>query len=353
MNATSTRRGSIKARIAGTGTYLPGESVDNKQLANFFGRDVLRVSEMLGGISRHLAIDLQTRRLRPGESNAHMAYKASVRALDDANVSPAAIDLLILSTATPDYPFPATALFLQDLLGLGECQVMELRAGCGGMAQAFVVAESFIKSGQSRAALLVGSELISPFHQLLTGGSTPDKGHLVAVSMFGDGAGAAVLVPSDDDERGVLGCMFRSIGGGRSPGMILKTGGALAPTGAHDGEGPAFVHDFRTILQRGPELIERGLEWVWSSGIVTRDEIAHYVPPQVSGHLIDAMKEKTDLRGAKGFSNFQQVGNTASASIYIALDTMKRERVLRPGDVVALLPAEATKWTYGAILVRW
>ena len=120
-----------------------------------------------------------------------------------------------------------------------------------------------------------------------------------------------------------------------------------------DGDGPAFVHDFRAILERGPELVERGLEWVWSSGLVAADEIAYYVPPQASGHLIDSMTEKTNLHGAKRFSNFERVGNTASASIYIALDEMNREKLIQPGDTIALLPAEATKWTYGGIVLRW
>src|SRR4030095_13276219 len=118
-------------------------------------RDVVRLSEMLGANTRYLAIDLETGKLREGESNAHMAHRASLCAIENAGLTPRAIDLLILSTSTPDYPFPGTALFLQDLLGLDECQVLELRAGCGGMAQAFGIAELYIRSGRSQAALVV------------------------------------------------------------------------------------------------------------------------------------------------------------------------------------------------------
>jgi len=345
----------VRAKVAGTGAYLPGEPITNKELGAAFGRDVERLSEMLGGETRHLALNLETGKLREGESNAHMAHEASLRALENAGLTAADVDLLILSTSTPDYPFPATALFLQELLGLPECQVVEFRAGCGGMAQSFTMAEQFIASGRSRVALLVGSELISPFHRLLSSGPTPEKGDLVATAMFGDGAGAAVLVPSEGPEDGaILGCMFRSIGGGHAPGMILKTGGALSPAGLegpHDG--PAFVHDFRAILQRGPELMERAAEWVSRSGIVADDQITFYVPPQASSHLISSMSAKRDLRGAKVFSNFDKVGNTASASIYIALDTMNREKHLQAGDVAVLLPSEATKWTFGAVILRW
>jgi 3-oxoacyl-[acyl-carrier-protein] synthase-3 len=309
---------------------------------------------MLGGVSRHLALDVETKKLKPGESNAHMAHQASLRALENAGLPASAVDLLILSTATPDYPFPATALFVQDLLGLSDCQVIELRAGCGGMAQAFAIAEQFVTSHRANGALVIGSELISPFHQLLTQGPSQEKGHLVATAMFGDGAGAAVLVPSDADGSGILGCMFRSMGGGRAPGMVLKAGGALSPGGLDEfGEGPAFVHDFRVILERGPELVDRSLEWVWSSGLVPPEDIKYVVPPQVSAHLIDSVTQRTDLHGAKGFSNFHRTGNTASASIYIALDEMNREGVITAGDVIALLPAEATKWSYGAVVLRW
>ncbi len=353
MGEVSGERGRTRAKIAGTGAYLPGEPVTNKRLADLFGREIMRVAEMLGADTRHSALDLETGRLLEGESNAHMAFQASLRALENAALSPDAVDLLILSTSTPDYPFPATALFVQDLLGLSECQVIELRAGCGGMAQAFAIAEQFINSGRSTTALLIGSDLISPFRRLPAGGSGPDKGHLVATAMFGDGAGAVVLVPSQDG-RGILGCMSRSVGGGRAPGMVLKVGGALSPAGLDGcGEGPAFVHDFRTILERGPELIERALAWVSTSELVREHEITYYVPPQVSAHLINSVGRTKTLQAAKGFSNFERVGNTASASIYIALDAMNREGRLRPGDIIVLLPAEATKWTYGAIILRW
>ena len=241
---------------------------------------------------------------------------------------------------------------MQDLLGLADSQVIELRAGCGGMAQAFSIAELFVTSGQVRHALLIGSELISPFHALLTQGNETTKGHLVATAMFGDGAGAVVLGASEDGS-GVLGCMFRSVGGGVAPGMVMRSGGALSPGGAEaPGEG-TFHHDYKAILERGPSLIRRGLDWVRTCGLAPLDEIRYYVPPQANGRLIGAVAADTDLHGAQGFTNFDRVGNTASASIYIALDELNRGQRLRPGDCVALLPSEATKWTYGAILMRW
>lgn len=343
-----------RVKVAGTGAYVPGEPIDNERLAQFYGRDVVRLGEMLGANVRYLAIDLETGKLREHESNANMAHQASLRALDDAGLSARDVDLLVLSTSTPDYPFPGTALFLQDRLCLDDCQVLELRAGCGGMAQAFVIAEQLIQSGRSKAALLVGSELLSPFRKLLTTGRDTEKGDLVATTIFGDGAGAVVLVPSNNEESGILGCMSRSVGGGRPPGMILNVGGALSPAGLNGAaDGSAFKHDFRAVLRGGPELIGRALEWVWNSGFVPYDDINYYIPPQVSGHMIETVGTQRSLPPEKVVSNFSKVGNTASASIYIALDSLNRDRRLRCGDTVVLLPAEATKWTYGAIVLNW
>ena len=127
----------------------------------------------------------------PGETNARMATEAARRAIADADVDPMAIDLIVMATSTPDYPFPATALFVQEQLGLPGCCVMELRAGCGGMAQAFMVATSMIAAGNAKTALLIGSELISPFISVFNQNDYDvDKDFLASIAMFGDGAGA-------------------------------------------------------------------------------------------------------------------------------------------------------------------
>jgi 3-oxoacyl-[acyl-carrier-protein] synthase-3 len=313
---------------------------------------------MLGGHTRHLAVDLATGRLRDGVTNASMATAAAQAALADAACTPADIDLIVLATSTPDYPFPATALFVQERLGISDCAVTELRAGCGGMAQAFAIATSLIARGAARRALLIGSELISPFRMLLDQSETWNKGHLVSLSMFGDGAGAAVLGPARNGEVGIIDCMFRSMSTGRAPGMLLRVGGALAPTrtGAALGDDPRpapFHHDFRAILTESPKLIEAAGRWVAERVGLGHEDVAWYVPPQTSGRLIDHVAGKMGAPRQKVFSNFSRVGNTSSASIYLALDELNRAGTLRSGDVVVLLPAEATKWTYGAVALRW
>lgn len=343
--------------IIGTGSYLPGEPISNDRLASIFGRQVIWVSEMLGGHTRHFALDLDRLELQEGESNANMATRAARQAISDANIDPMSIDLIVMSTSTPDYPFPATALFVQEQLGLPDCCVMELRSGCAGMAQAFLIATHLIRAGVSHRALLIGSDLISPFVCLFRNKLDHlGKAYLVSLAMFGDGAGAVVL-SSGVSGGGVLDCMSRSMSTGIAPGMILRAGGALAPPGSPQfAEGEftkTFDHDFRKIMKHAPDLIKAAKKWLTEEREYNLSDVDFFIPPQVNARLINVVATQMGAPSTKVCSNFARVGNTVSASIYIVLDQMNKEGVLKPNDMLVLLPAEATKWIYGAIVARW
>jgi len=343
--------------IIGTGSYLPGEPISNERLASVFGREVIWLSEMLGSQTRHFALDLDRLELREGESNTNMATQAARQAISDASIDPKTIDLIVMSTSTPDYPFPATALFVQEQLGLPDCCVMELRSGCAGMAQAFLIATHLIRAGASRNALLIGSDLISPFVGLFRNKADQlAKAYLVSIAMFGDGAGAVVL-SAGVSGGGVLDCMSRSMSPGLAPGMILRAGGALAPPGSYqfkEGEvANTYEHDFNRIMKHGPDLIKAAKKWLTHERGYSLSDVDFFVPPQVNARLINVVATQMGAPSAKVYSNFGSVGNTVSASIYIALDQMNKEGSLKPNDLLVLLPAEATKWIYGAIVVRW
>lgn len=344
----------MSVEIIGTGSYLPGDPISNEHLSSVFGRQVIWLSEMLGGHTRHFAVDLNRLELRKGESNANMATLAARQAIADAEIDPLSIDLIVMATSTPDYPFPATALFVQEQLGLPDCCVIELRAGCGGMAQAFVIATNLIRVGVSTKALLIGSDLISPFISLFRNKTNGfDKDYLVSLAMFGDGAGAVVL-SSGTTAGGILDCMSRSMSTGIAPGMILKTGGALAPPSSSLSEGgQAYEHDFKRIMKHAPDLIKAAKHWITYEKGYDLSEVDVFIPPQVNARLIKLVSLQLGAPPARVFSNFGRVGNTVSASIYIALDQMNRDGVLKPNDLLVLLPAEATKWIYGAIVARW
>lgn len=342
--------------IIGTGSYLPGEPISNEQLAAVFGRQVLWLSEMLGARTRHFAIDLETLALRPGETNASMATTAARRAIQDAKIDPQSIDLIVMSTCTPDYPFPATVLFVQEQLGLPNCCVVELRAGCGGMGQAFMIASHLLAAGTSKRALLIGSDLISPFIAVFNPQDREtDKDFLTSISMFGDGAGAAVLALGSGS-GGILDCMSRSISTGRPAAMLLRAGGALSPAGSPLADGRRerlFYHDFQAIMTHGPELIQSAAQWLREQKGYDLSTVDFFIPPQVSGHLINTTAAQMGISEAKIVSDFARAGNTVSASIYMALDHMNRGGALKSDDLLVLLPTEATKWIYGAVVVRW
>lgn len=342
--------------IAGVGEYLPGEAVTNAQLERRAGRLVAWVCEMLGSQTRHFACDLDTGRLREGESNAHMAFRAATRALEHAGRMASDVDLIILSTSTPDYPFPATVYFVQEMLEIPSCAAMELRAGCAGMAQALCVADSFIRSGRCRTALVIGSELMSPFGiELLTFPDLEDKEGLLNLAMFGDGAGALVLTATDG-EPGQIDCFFTSIGPGRLPGMMLVAGGAQLPAGSKNGIAhPARVkHDFAQILEHGPSLLLAAAREAETRTGIPLPEYKFIVPPQVNSRLILETVRRIGVDPGRVFMDYTRVGNTSSAGIYLALHRLcNHERLVRSGDLLLLLPSETTKWIYGGAVVRW
>jgi 3-oxoacyl-[acyl-carrier-protein] synthase-3 len=343
--------------IIGTGSYLPGEPITNERLSSLFGRQIVWLSEMLGAQTRHFALDLDRLQLTKGESNARMATAAAREAIADADIDPKSIDLIVMATSTPDYPFPATALFVQEQLGLADCCVLELRAGCAGMSQAFLIASHFIRSGTFHRALLIGSDLISPFISVFNGDSNArSNDYFVSLAMFGDGAGAVIL-SSGTGDGGIIDCMSRAMGGELDPGMILRVGGALAPAGIPRSENghsqKAYDHDFKKVIQHAPHLMKSVRNWLTEERDYDLSRVDLFIPPQANARLIGLVGTQLGVSPKKVFSNFERVGNTVSASIYIALDELNKQAKLKPGNLLVLVPAEATKWLYGAIVVRW
>jgi 3-oxoacyl-[acyl-carrier-protein] synthase-3 len=331
--------------VLGTGSYVPGEAISNDDMARVFGREIVWLAELMGATSRHLAIDLRTGRTRAHESNARMAHEAARRAISDADVDPGSIDLIVMATCTPDYQFPATALFVQEMLDLPRCVVLELRAGCGGMAQAFMIACHLIRAGTARRALLIGSDLLSPYVSMLQDRDADDSELLVSVAMFGDGAGAVVLGAADV-ANGVLEAHSWSISTGRPAAMLLRS----RPDDARSWD---FRHDHRAIMELGPDMMRRACDWLKNESGCDLAAIDYVIPPQVSGNLTGMLAQELGIPGDRVVSDFPRFGNTVSASIYLALDRLRRDGTLTAGHTVVLLPAEATKWIYGAVVLRW
>ncbi|MBI4588610.1 MAG: ketoacyl-ACP synthase III [Candidatus Rokubacteria bacterium] len=379
------------AKIIGTGSYLPGEPIPNQALERVFGTGDEWLSAQLGIISRHWATDIRTGRC--AETNSDMAAKAGLDAVRNAGLAVEDIDLVIVSTCTPDYPIPATAPFVQEKMGLAECAVLELRSGCVGAIQALSIGGQYIRGGVYDTVLAIGSELLSPF---LTGGFLGEGGEELTVAdrlnalMYGDGAGAVVLRGGESGD-GVIAECFNSVGVGRSPAFVLPAGGSAHPLshevltkGLH-----RFKHDYKAVYKLGPALVLQSVEDILRKANLKPEEVDRYILPQTNATALqrairrlvrlradevdefvspetEATRLRREIKRLKQdasvrwedaweriFVNADRVGNTGSASFFLALDEMNKKGLLKRGHVVVMAGGEATKWLYGGAAFRW
>jgi 3-oxoacyl-[acyl-carrier-protein] synthase-3 len=199
-------------------------------------------------------------------------------------------------------------------------------------------------------ALVLGSELLSPYHHL---GDEADLSNdtLATLAMMGDGAGAVVLEAGHPEAGGIRHIDFAAIGVNREPGVILRKGGALAACEADDAGG-AFSHNFRLILKHSSDILEYWLRWA-ERNRVDLDTIRWVIPPQATTYALKDAARRAHVSIEKFVNLFPSHANTASAGIYIALDHLNRSGRLRRGDRIHLLPTEASKWLYGVIDLEW
>lgn len=350
------------AYITGTGSYLPGEPVTNEALIPIFGKKLKWFSAFVGTEQRYWAVDLHTGNLPEGFSNAYMATKAAQIALDDAGVKNEQIDLIILVTGTPDYLLPSTVTFVQEKLNIQECAVIEIRSGCSGIAQAISIAIQYINNNAYEKILVIGSELISPFGNIkhINSNSSFDYEYWVSFIMFGDGAGALVIEGKDDNNLGsrdgIFACLLNSVGTNIPPGIMLPFGGALSPASEYASSQNAHnlvMHNYKLIYKYGPSLVKRAFDEILLKTGLTVQEIHKIIPPQANAKLTETIVKEHNLPEDKIFLNVQKVGNTSSASIPIAIDEINRSHSVKTGDILVLLPSEASKWLYGAVALKW
>jgi len=281
----------------------------------------------------------------PDEASSDMGVIAARRALADAGVDPAEIDLLVVATITPDLPMPACACFIQQKLGLPTATAcFDLNAACSGFIYALDTAAAMIGSGRYRKALVVGVEKLS---------AIVDWQDRTTCVLFGDGGGAAVLGPSLNGEHGLLGtrlgCYSES-----TDALCIPRGGSRAPQTAE-----SIAARDHCIRMRGKEVFKlavRGMDEAARDILehcgVRADQIALVIPHQANYRIIEAIADYLGLPMDRFFCNVDRYGNTSAASIPIALDEARRAGRIRPGDLV-LLVAFGAGLTYGSALIRW
>ncbi len=319
----------IRSVITGSGSALPAKCVTNAEMAQMVDTTDEWIVERTGIRQRYIAGE--------GETTSSLATEAARQALADAGVDASEIGLIILATATPDHTFPAAATQVQANLGCGGGVAFDVQAVCSGFLYALGTADSLLRTGMAKKALVIGAET---FSRIL------DWEDRTTCVLFGDGAGAVVLEAQDVAEDG--------------PGILATR---LHADGAHkdllyvDG-GPSTTGEVGKLRMKGREVFRHAvvnladvLNEVLDEAGVPSDDIDWVVPHQANARILDATARKLGLSPDKVVVTVDRHANTSAASVPLALDTAKKDGRIRKGDLV-MFEAMGGGFTWGASLAR-
>jgi 3-oxoacyl-[acyl-carrier-protein] synthase-3 len=318
----------IRSVIAGTGSALPARRVSNAELAEQVDTTDEWIVERTGIRFRYIAA--------PGETTATLAADACRAALAAAGREANDIDLIVLATATPDQTFPASATKVQAMLGINDCVAFDVGAVCSGFLYAMQIADSMIRAGSARRALVIGAET---FSRIL------DWEDRTTCVLFGDGAGAVVLEGEAGSDRGVLATRLHA--DGRHNELLYVDGG------------PSTTGTVGKVRMKGREVFRHAVvnlanvlnETLGVVGLTAAD-IDWVVPHQANARILDATARKLGLAPEKVVVTVDQHANTSAASVPLALDVAVRDGRIKRGDLI-VLEAMGGGFTWGAAVVRF
>jgi 3-oxoacyl-[acyl-carrier-protein] synthase-3 len=327
--------GLLPAGILGLGSYAPERVLTNRDLETMVETSDEWIVSRTGISERRIA--------HPEERTSDLCLHAAHRALADARLDPADVELVIVATVTPDYVFPATSSLIQDRLGARKAAAFDLAAGCSGFIYALAAGAQFVRTGMYRNVLVVGAETLSRIT------NWRDRATCV---LFGDGAGAAVLGPVGEGQ-GILSFDLGSDGSGAEL-LAVDPGGWGHPLAT--GSEQELVHSIR---MNGPEvfkfavrIIEESTRRALSAAGLGIDDVGCLVAHQANIRIIDAAAKRLGLREDRLFNNVQRYGNTSAASIPLALVEACEEGRIRVGDTVVLVGFGAGL-SWASCVVKW
>ena len=328
--------------IAGVGHYVPSRVVTNAELEPLMNTSDAWIQERTG---------IQERRwFEEGkDTTANMGANAARKALEMAGVQPDDVQLIVFATLSPDYFFPGSGVLLQRELGMkNNAPALDVRNQCSGFIYALSVADQFVRTGMYDTVLVVGSEIHS------SGLDKSANGRGVSV-IFGDGAGAVVLRPSTDENRGILSTHLHSQGE-HAEELIVKEPGSnrdnrLQYVLDHPEELYPYMNGqnvFKHAVVRFPQVIKEALD---QNGMQAAD-IDMLIPHQANLRITQYVQQKMGLSDDKVYSNIQRYGNTTAASVPIALSEAVQEGKIKPGDLVCLA-AFGSGFTWASALLKF
>ena len=316
--------------IIGTGSYLPPTIIDNNELAKMVKTNDEWIREHTGIVERHIATD---------ETTSFMATEASLAAIENAEIDPKEIDLILFATLSPERATPSMSCIVQDKIGATNATCFDLNAACSGFVYALQTADAYITAGMAKTALVIGSETLSKMVDW------KDRSTCI---LFADGAGAVIVTKQD---HGIINSITHSDG---SKGMSLKCKERSTRNFLNKkSEDKHYIQMigpdiFKFAVRKVPACIELLLE---RAG-VAKEEVTYYVLHQANARIVASVAKKMEVPIEKFPMNIEHCGNTSSASIPILLDEMNRDGMLKRGDKIVLC-GFGGGLTWGAQLIEW
>lgn len=322
----------IRSIVRGVGSAVPSRIMKNSDFEKMFETSDEWIVQRTGIRQRHIAEE--------GETTASLGEKAARRALDNAGLTPDDIDLVILATSTPDNTFPATAVDIQNRLGMRHGYAFDIQAVCTGYVYALNTADLYVRGGMAKRVLVIGSET---FSRIL------DWSDRTTCVLFGDGAGALVIEAGEGAgltaDRGILAASLRSDGSHKDK-LFVDGGPSSTGTVGH------LRMQGREVFKHAVGMITDVVEATFDAAGITAEELDWFVPHQANKRIIDASARKLGIAAEKTVVTVDRHGNTSAASVPLALSVAVSDGRIKPGDLV-LLEAMGGGFTWGALLLRW
>ncbi len=326
----------MRSIITGTGSYAPDKVVTNAELEKLVETSDQWIVERTGIRERRVA--------GPEQATSDLAIEASRRALEMARLDPKDVEVIVVGTVTPDYPFPSVGAVLQGKLGNKKAFAFDVSAACAGSIYALSVADRFVSTGAVKNALVVGADALTKITDWT------DRNTCI---LFGDGAGAMVLQPGEDPRRGIL--TTRLHADGSLAHILLQPGG-----GSRDPISEKVVRERshyvkmngREVFKVAVRALEESCREVLAAEQLTPGDVTYVISHQANKRILDATLHRLEIPEAKCWMNLEKYGNTSSASMPMTLDEANRAGWLKPGDVI-LMMAIGGGMAWGASVVRW
>jgi 3-oxoacyl-[acyl-carrier-protein] synthase-3 len=335
MDRASDGPGQHSAVITGCGAFVPEKLLTNEDLAKMVDTSDEWIRTRTGISTRHITTDAET--------TAFLATEAAKRALAEAQLDAAELELIIVATITPEMVTPATACFVQRNVGAVNAWAFDLAAACCGFVYAVSIAQQFIATGRHKNALLIGAETLS---------KVTDFNDRASCILFGDGAGAVILQGSDDADRGVLYSAMQSDGAWEP--IHCQAYGSKYPVGKElDDPTRIYMKVFgREVYQQAVRRIVETVDNALEHCGLSHDDVAMVISHQMNARIIESAAKRLAIPEEKFFINIQDYGNTSAASVPIAFDQCVREGRVKKGDIIVFV-AFGAGLTWGANVLKY